>query len=224
MKILVVEDDARLNRNLCRGLREEGLVVNPAFDGEAGEELALLERYDVLILDIMLPLKDGIAVCRSLRAKGVETPILMLTARDSIEDRVGGLDAGADDYLVKPFAMPELLARLRALNRRSVPLQPERLTAGNVTMDTGTHEVRVNGEPVDMTAKEYLILEYLLRHPGMVVSRAMIEEHVWDYEFSSASNLVDVYIGRLRAKLGNNGNERLIETIRGAGYRLMVPS
>jgi len=220
MRILVVDDDRRLCAVIKRGLLEEGYAVDLAYDGEEGEYLAEVNPYDLIILDIMLPNKDGIEVCRELRAKKINTPILMLTAKDTVEDRVRGLDTGADDYLVKPFAFNELLARVRALLRREgMPKSPE-LRVADLTLNTLTRQIWRGQRPIELTTKEYVILEYFMRHPNVVVTRTMIEEHAWDYDFDSLSNLVDVYIRRLRRKIDNEGEESLIQTVRGAGYRL----
>jgi DNA-binding response OmpR family regulator len=222
MRILVVDDDHRLCSVVKRGLLEEAYAVDVAYDGEEGQYMAEVNPYDLVILDIMMPRKDGIQVCKELRAKRVNTPILMLTARDTVQDKVTGLDAGADDYLVKPFAFDELLARIRALLRReSVSRSPE-IKAGDLVLNTLTREVRRGDKTIELTNKEYAILEYLMRHPNAVLSRTMIEEHAWDYDFDSMSNLVDVYIRRLRDKLADKGEKELIQTVRGAGYRLRV--
>ena len=220
MRILIVDDDRRLCAIIKRGLLEEAYAVDLAYDGEEGEYLAEVNPYDLIILDIMLPNKDGIEVCHELRARGINTPVLMLTAKDAVEDRVRGLDTGADDYLVKPFAFNELLARVRALLRRDgMPRSPE-LGVGDLTLNTLTRHVWRGGRPIELTTKEYVILEYLMRHPDAVVTRTMIEEHAWDYDFDSLSNLVDVYINRLRRRIDVAGEDSLIQTVRGAGYRL----
>ena len=223
MRILVVDDDRRLCAVIKRGLLEEAYAVDLAYDGEEGEYLAEVNPYDLIILDIMLPIKDGIAVCRELRAKKITTPILMLTAKDAVEDRVKGLDTGADDYLVKPFAFSELLARVRALLRREGTSKSPELRVGDLVLNTLTRQVNRGQRPIELTTKEYVILEYFMRHPKAVVTRTMIEEHAWDYDFDSLSNLVDVYIRRLRRKLDTEGENSLIQTVRGAGYRLKAP-
>jgi DNA-binding response OmpR family regulator len=222
MRILVVDDDRRLSAVIKRGLLEEAYAVDLAYDGEEGEYMAEVNPYDLIILDIMLPGKDGIEICRDLRAKKVNTPILMLTAKDTVEDKVRGLDVGADDYLVKPFAFNELMARIRAMLRREGMSKSPELRVGDLTLDTLTRQVRRGERPVELTTKEYVILEYFMRHPNVVVTRTMIEEHAWDYDFDSLSNLVDVYIRRLRRKIDNEGEDSLIQTVRGAGYRLKV--
>ena len=219
MRILVVEDNRRLSSIIKRGLVEEGYAVDAVYDGEDGEYFAETTPYDLMILDIMLPRKDGFQVCRNLRQKKVLTPILMLTARDEVEDRVTGLDAGSDDYLVKPFAFNELLARIRALLRRESLTKTPKLQVGSLVMDTLTREVWYQNNQVELTNKEYIILEYFMRHPNMVISRTMLENHAWDYEFDSISNLIDVYIRKLRRKIGGDGDSP-IQTVRGAGYKL----
>lgn len=220
MRILVVDDDHRLCAIVKRGLLEEAYAVDVAYDGEEGQFLAETNSYDLIVLDIMMPKKDGLQVCRELRSAGVNTPILMLTAKDTVEDRVRGLDSGADDYLVKPFAFSELLARVRALLRRGAQSRSPELKVGDLLLNTSTREVRRGGRLVELTNKEYAILAYLMHHPNVVVSRTMIEEHAWDYDYDSMSNLVDVYIRRLRQKLGDNDGKELIQTVRGVGYRL----
>jgi DNA-binding response OmpR family regulator len=223
MRILVVDDDRRLCAVIKRGLLEEAYAVDLAYDGEEGAYLAEVNPYDLVILDIMLPNKNGIQVCHELRAKKVNTPILMLTAKDTVEDRVKGLDTGADDYLVKPFAFSELLARVRALLRREGMLKSPELRVGDLILNTLTRQVWRGQRPIELTTKEYVILEYLMRHPNAVVTRTMIEEHAWDYDFDSLSNLVDVYIRRLRRKIDDEKDDGLIQTVRGAGYRLKAP-
>jgi len=223
MRVLVVEDSRRLAGIIKRGLLEEGYVVDSAFDGEEAEYMAETTPFDVIVLDIMLPKKDGIAVCRDLRTKNVNTPILMLTAKDSVEDKVSGLDSGADDYLVKPFAFSELLARLRALLRREILPKTQKFQVGDLTLDPQSREVWRNGGRLDLTAKEYAIIEYFMRRPNAVVTRTMLGESVWDYEFDGISNIIDVYVRRLRRKIDREGETSLIQTVRGAGYRLRVP-
>jgi len=220
MRLLVVEDEKQLAGIIRRGLIEEGYSVDSAFDGEEAQYMAETMPYDLLVLDIMLPRKDGVAVCRDLRSRRVNTPILMLTARDSIEDRVKGLDSGADDYQVKPFAFTELLARIRALLRREVTNRTPKLELGGIVLDTATREVWSHGKNVELTAREYSILEYFMRHPNAVVTRTMLEENIWDCDFEGVSNVIDVYIRRLRRKLEEDGEDGAIQTVRGAGYRL----
>ncbi len=224
MRILVVEDEHRLAAVLKQGLTEQGYAVDLAHDGEEGLGLAELEPYDLLILDVMLPGLDGLAVCRQLRARGRHMPVLLLTARDAVDDRVTGLDSGADDYLTKPFAFRELLARARALLRRDGRSRESVLRAGNLTLDPATREVRRAGRAIELTSKEYAVLEYLLHHPNRVLTRTQIAEHVWDYDFVAMSNVIDVYIRSLRRKLDDDDEPRLLHTVRGAGYQLRPPS
>jgi DNA-binding response OmpR family regulator len=223
MRLLLVEDDHRLNHALTQSLREEGYAVDCAFDGVEGQELAEATSYDAIILDVLIPRKDGLEVCRSLRQRRMTVPILMLTARDAVADRVRGLDSGADDYLVKPFALHELLARLRALMRRSAPQKSGLLTAGDLCADPATHHVERAGQRIKLTVREFTLLEYFLRHPNQVLSRDQIESHLWSYDFISASNVVDVYVRRLRRKIDEPFAEKLIETLYGFGYRLRPP-
>lgn len=221
MRVLVVEDERRLARLLRRVLEEERYTVDEAYDGVEGEDLARTGVYDVIILDVMLPGRDGLTVCRNLRRDRVATPILMLTARDTVPDRVTGLDAGADDYLVKPFAFAELLARLRALTRRRTPeLAPTRLEAADLVMDLVKHEVTRAGKVIDLTPREYALLEYFLRHPGHVLSRARLLEAVWRYDAEVTSNVVDIYVHYLREKIDRGYERKLLHTVRGAGYVL----
>jgi DNA-binding response OmpR family regulator len=222
MRILVVEDSRRLAGIIRRGLQEEAYAVDNAYDGEEAQYMAETTPFDLIILDIMLPKKDGVTVCRELRAKNVNTPILMLTAKDTTEDKVIGLDSGADDYQVKPFAFTELLARVRALLRREALPKTSKLQVGDLAMDVQTREVWRGQRKVDLTAKEYAILEYFMRRPNFVVTRTMLGENVWDYEFDGISNIIDVYVRRIRRKIDEDGRESLIQTVRGAGYRLRV--
>jgi DNA-binding response OmpR family regulator len=222
VRILVIEDEINLSQIIKRGLTENGYSVDTAYDGEEGQYLAEITPYDLIILDIMLPKKDGFTVCRDLRNRRVNNPILMLTARDSVEDRVKGLDSGADDYLVKPFSFSELLARVRALLRRDIPSKTTRIQIHDLLMDTVTREVWKGPRKLELTTKEYSILEYFMRHPNIVVIRSMLEGNAWNYEFDGISNIVDVYIRRLRSKIDEEGSESFIQTIRGAGYRLIV--
>jgi DNA-binding response OmpR family regulator len=224
VRVLLVEDEPNAARVLAKGLREQAYAVDTAADGETALFQIGTTDYDAVILDVMLPARDGFAVCRSVRAGGSSVPILMLTARDTVDARIEGLDCGADDYLVKPFDFGELLARLRALIRRGrQPLVPEKLTAGPVTLETRSRLVRVRGRDVALTAKEYAFLEYLVRHAGDVVTRSEIAEHVWDEHYDPFSNVVDVYVQRLRRKLDQPGIQSLIRTRRGEGYQLSVP-
>ena len=224
MRVLLVEDDRRLASALRRGLEEEGFGVDHVVAGEEALAAARATRFDVIVLDVMLPGgRDGFATCIELRDRRDATPILMLTARDSVDDRVRGLDAGADDYLVKPFAFRELLARVRALTRRRLEHRSAVLRMGTLVMDTASHSVTVDEMPLELTAKEFAILEYFLQHPRRVLSRQQIEDHVWNYDFDSTSNLVDVYIGRIRRKVIAAGARDPIVTIRGVGYRCDPP-
>jgi DNA-binding response OmpR family regulator len=223
MRILVVEDNHRLSSSLQMNLEHEGYSVDVAYDGQEGQDLAELTPYDLIILDILLPEKDGLEVCRELRRRRIHTPILLLTARDSVDDRVEGLDCGADDYLVKPFAMRELLARLRALLRRKHPYTNGRLELGDLVVDPVTHSVERDGRSIELTPKEFALLEYFMYHPNQVVTREMIEQHIWNYDFEGNSNVIDVYVRRLRRKVDDPFAVKLLTTIRGIGYRLSPP-
>jgi DNA-binding response OmpR family regulator len=220
MRILVIEDDRKAARLLAKGLQEEGFVVDVAPTGEEGEEKATRNDYDVIVLDWLLPGKDGLAVCQALRATGSSTPILMLTARDSIADRVSGLSTGADDHLTKPFAFAELLARIRALLRRARVAGPAVLRVADLALDPATRRVTRRGVPVTLTPKEYAILEVLMRTTGDVVSRARLAERVWDEAPEVLDNLVDVHVSHLRKKIDDGASVPLIHTVRGVGYRL----
>ena len=220
MRVLVVEDDRKMVRILRQGLDEEGWAVDTAADGDEALTKAAINTYDCLVLDVNLPGADGFEVCRRLREREVWAPILMLTARDAVVDRVAGLDAGADDYLTKPFSFDELLARLRALVRRGAGQRPARLEVGDLVVDPATREVTRAGRRIDLTAKEYALLEFLARHAGEVVTRTRILEHVWDVNYAGLSNVVDVYVGYLRAKVDRPFATPLVHTVRGAGYVL----
>jgi DNA-binding response OmpR family regulator len=224
MRLLLVEDNQRLRTSIKLSLEESGYVLDEAEDGLEGEELAELTPYDAIILDIMLPRRDGLEVCRNLRRKHLRTPIIMLTARDTVDDRVKGLDSGADDYLIKPFSMNELNARLRALLRRDAPDKTGLLVAADLELDPATHHVQRAGVSIELTSKEFALLEYMLRNPNWLITREMAERHVWDYGGASGSNVVDVYIRRLRRKLDDPYEVKLIETVRGYGYRLNKPN
>ncbi|MEM7129351.1 MAG: response regulator transcription factor [Chloroflexota bacterium] len=221
MRVLVVEDEAKIAAFLKRGLEENTYVVDVANDGEEGYEWARTFTYDVIILDIMLPKMDGIELCKRLRRDSNSANIIMLTARHTVDDRITGLDAGADDYLVKPFAFGELLARLRAVQRRSSD-QPRTttLSAGDLTLDLVKHSAVRDGQTIDLSAKEFALLEMLMRHPNQVLSRTLIAEHVWGYDFYNQSNVVDVYIRYLRRKIDDPFETKLIQTVRGMGYKL----
>ena len=220
MRILLVEDDPQMARIIRRGLTENAYAVDAVSTGEDALYRAGIGDYDAIVLDILIPPPDGLEVCRRLRADGSDVKILMLTARDAIGDRVGGLDAGADDYLVKPFQFDELLARLRALFRRGRTTHAPVLTVGALELDTRSHRVRFEGSSVPLTTKEYALLEYLARNAGRIIGRAEIAEHVWDDEFDPFSNLIEVYVNRLRRNIERVSHRKLIHTVRGAGYML----
>jgi two-component system OmpR family response regulator len=220
MRLLVVEDAEKLALSLERGLEAEGYAVDVVFDGETARRriVARDEAYDLVVLDVMLPVMDGFTVCREVRARGVTVPILLLTARDTTGDKVTGLDSGADDYLVKPFAFEELLARIRTLLRRPAQTLPAQLRVGDVALDPAARRVWRGGEEIELTTREFALLELLMRHAGQVLSRDTILEHVWDESFDSFSNVVDVHVRNLRRKLDREGEPSLIETVRGIGY------
>jgi two-component system OmpR family response regulator len=220
MRLLIVEDDAKLARAVGRGLRHEGYAVDVVGDGDAALMQCAVWAYDAIVLDVMLPGRDGFAVCRALREGDCWAPILMLTARDGVDDRIRGLDVGADDYLAKPFDFGELLARLRALVRRVPEPRPARLEVGDLVVDPSTHAVARAGVAVELTAREFAVLEYLARHAGEAITRATLLDHVWDENFQGSTNVVDVYVGYLRTKLEQPFGRPLIRTIRGVGYAL----
>jgi two-component system OmpR family response regulator len=220
MRILIVEDDLQLASSLLLGLEEAGMAADAVKDGAEALAVATTTAYDVIVLDVMLPDRDGFQVCRGLRQRRVETPILMLTGRDAIEDRVQGLNSGADDYLTKPFALRELVARIKALSRRHLVDRTATLSVGPISLDTVSHVVQVSGQPVELTAKEFAIMEFFMLHPRQVLSREQVLENVWDYAFDGGRNLIEVYMGRLRKKLTDAGIEDPFVTLRGAGYRL----
>ena len=220
MRVLLVEDDLRISAFVSKGLRERSYAVDTANDGEAALYQSAINDYDIIILDVMLPQKDGFAVCKELRESGSQTPILMLTARDDIDDRIRGLDFGADDYLVKPFDFNELLARIRALLRRKREIRSTRIIIADLEIDTASQKAWRHGREITLTAKEYALLEYLVREQSRVVGRAEIAEHVWDENFDAFSNLIEVYINRLRSKIDAGFSPQLIHTRRGAGYIL----
>lgn len=222
MRILVIEDEERMAQILKRGLEEEGYAVDITCTGEEGEMFAQNIPYDLIILDVILPGKDGIEVCRSLRQKSVSTSIMMLTCKDSLHDKVKGLDSGADDYVVKPFSFEELYARVRAMLRREKNVVTPRIETGDLVMDTITRQVWYKGKHINLSGREYAILELLMRHSNSVITRTMIEQHVWDLALDSSSNLIDVYIRRLRIKFGDDKQEGLIQTVRRVGYRLKL--
>jgi two-component system copper resistance phosphate regulon response regulator CusR len=222
MRILLVEDERQAAQLLAKGLREQTYAVDVAADGEAALFMIHDNDYDLIILDVMLPRKDGLTVCRELRASGCAVPVLMLTARDALQDRIAGLDMGADDYLVKPFSFQELLARVRALLRRGHAMQPLLFTVADLVIDTHSRNVKRGGQSIQLTAKEYALLEYLARRAGALVTRAEIAEHVWDDSYDPFSNLIEVYIQRLRRKVDEGREPKLLRTRRGAGYALTV--
>lgn len=221
MRVLIIEDDIKTADFLRRGLEEEGFAVNTAVSGEEGLNAVKADNYDLIILDIILPDIDGFEVCHILRERKIAIPVLMLTGKGDISDRVKGLNIGADDYLIKPFAFDELVARINALLRRERKALSKVLRAGQLLMDTASKKVTYNNILLELTEREYAVLEYLLRNPGKVISRISLQEHIWNQEFESSSNIVDVYIRRIRNKIGNDG-EKIIETVRGSGYRLEI--
>src|SRR5882672_536151 len=220
MRVLIVEDELRMAGLIRRGLVHEGLAADVAGTGEDAVWMAQAHEYDAIVLDVMLPGADGFETCRRLRGTGVWAPVLMLTARDAVDDRVAGLDSGADDYLVKPFAFAELLARLRALVRRGDPERPPVLAVGDLRLDPATRVVTRGDVEIDLSAKEFALLETFMRRPGEVLSRLHLLEHAWDFAYDNRSNVVDVYIRRLRRKLDEPFGRESLETVRGAGYRL----
>ena len=220
MRILVIEDEKKIANFIKRGLKEEGYAVDTADDGEQGYFMATTQDYDLIVLDLMLPKIDGLTLCRRLRAEKVPSSILMLTAKDSVKDKVSGLDSGANDYITKPFAFEEFLARVRVLLRKQASSTPVKLTAGELTLDLVTHKVSRGGKEIELTAKEYALLEYFMRNAGSCVTRTMISEHVWDMNFDSFTNVIDVYVNYLRKKLDSGPGKKLIQTVRGRGYIL----
>lgn len=220
MRILVVEDQPSLLKTIARRLQEDGYSVDTAKDGEEGLDFALVSDYDCIVLDIMLPVIDGMTVLKRLRENNIMTPVLFLTAKDAIEDRVRGLDLGADDYLIKPFSFDELLARIRALLRRQSISRETVIKIKDLTLDTNTHAVTRGGKPIELTAKEYAVLEYLMRNKGRLLTRSQIADHVWNYDFEGNSNIVDVYIRYLRRKIDDGFEDKLIQTVRGSGYMM----
>lgn len=223
MRILVVEDQPELAGFIRQGLTEEHYAVDVAYDGEEALFLTQLNSYDLIILDILLPKKDGLTMLQEMRQAGRSTPVLLLTAKDALHEKVHGLDSGADDYLTKPFAFAELLARVRALLRRGNQTPPRLLHVADLTLDLVTHQVWRNGQEIELTGKEYEVLEYFMRHPNRVITRTELSEHVWAGDFDSFSNLIDVFIYRLRRKIDRNSPVKLFRTIRGVGYQLQDP-
>lgn len=222
MRLLIVDDEQRLATILKKGFSEEGFAVDTAFDGEEGLYLAQNESYDAIILDITLPKKSGLDVCRVLRMSSVKTPIIILTAKTALEDKITLLNSGADDYLTKPFAFIELKSRIHALLRRSSTNSNPLLVLGDLTVDPIKHAVVKNGDKIKLTPKEFAILELLLRHPDEVITRTMITEHVWDYNFDGMSNIVDVFVASLRRKIDKKSKHKLIHTIHGVGYKISL--
>lgn len=224
MKVLLAEDDRRIANFIVKGLREDGYVVDHAADGKTALDCALANKdtpHDLIVLDVMLPGRDGISVCRELRTRDVRAPILLLTALDGLDDRVRGLDSGADDYLAKPFAFPELLARLRALGRRApMAVKTGVLQVADLKLDTATRAAKRGSRQIELSAREYQLLEYLMRHAGMPLSRTMILQAVWSFDYDGASNVVDVYAGYLRRKIDSPDEQTLVHTVRGVGYKI----
>ncbi|KIH76042.1 two component transcriptional regulator, winged helix family [Geoalkalibacter ferrihydriticus] len=220
MRILVVEDEKKVASFIKRGLEEEGYAVDVAYEGDEGLDMATHTPYDLILMDVMLPKKDGITVIREMRAREVIAPVLCLTAKDTVDDIVSGLDSGSDDYLTKPFAFAELLARVRALIRRGTQDRGAELHFADLRLDPVTHKVWRSDKEIDLTSKEYALLEYMMRNPNQVLTRTMIAEHVWDYTFDSFTNIIDVYINYLRKKVDRDFDKKLIHTVRGVGYVL----
>lgn len=220
MRILIAEDDRKVARFLERGLREEHYAVDVCGDGEEALELAEVNPYDLVILDVMLPKKNGFSVCRELRQQGIMTPILMLTARSQLEDKVRGLQQGADDYLTKPFAFEELLARCQALLRRSQDYKTQSLKVGDLVLDPVSRQVSRDKKQISLTGKEYALLEYLMRNKGRIITQTMLIEHVWDMNYEGLSNIVNVYINHLREKIDRGFSQKYIHTVRGVGYKI----
>ena len=222
MRILIVEDEVKIANSIKKGLEQERFTVDVAYDGEEGYDLASTEPYDVIVLDVMLPGMDGIAVCNKLREEEIHTPILMLTAKGELDDKLTGLYSGADDYLVKPFAFEELVARIKALSRRPKQTTSQKLSIDDLVLDTETYEVQRNGKTIPLSKKEFTLLEYLIRHQGKTLTKDQIIQHVWNYEADVLPNTVEVYIGYLRQKIDKafQGTKPLIKTVRGFGYKL----
>jgi heavy metal response regulator len=220
MRILLIEDEKKISDFIKRGLKEEGYAVDVSYDGEEGYFLAKTNTYDLILLDLMIPKIDGVTLCKKLRQDKMTAPIIMLTAKDTVRDKVTGLDAGADDYLAKPFAFDELLARIRAILRKKTDQAPTKLQVGDLVLDLQTHKASRAGKDIILTTKEYSLLEYLMRNAGKVVTRTMISEHVWDIDFDTFTNVIDVYINYLRNKVDAGHKKKLIHTIRGRGYIL----
>jgi heavy metal response regulator len=220
MRVLVIEDEKKVADFIKRGLKEEGYAVDVSSDGEDGYFQAKEISYDLILLDLMLPKLDGLSLCRKLRLENIQTPLIMLTAKDSVADKITGLDCGADDYLTKPFSFEELLARIRAILRKGKNQQPTRLQVADLMLDLVTHKAWRDGEEIILSVKEYALLEYLMRNAGAVITRTMISEHVWDINFDTFTNVIDVYVNYLRNKIDKGKKVKLIHTIRGRGYIL----
>ncbi|MBF0479944.1 MAG: response regulator transcription factor [Candidatus Omnitrophica bacterium] len=220
MRILIVEDEKHIADFIKKGLKEEGYSVDVAYDGEKGYFLAGTEEYDAIVLDLMIPKLDGISLCKKLRHERINTPIIILTAKDSVNDKVAGLDCGAEDYLTKPFAFKELLARIRVLLRKGSDQSPTQLCIDDLVMDLLSHKVTRAGEEIVLTTKEFVLLEYLIRNVDHVLSRTMIAEHVWDINFDTDTNVIDVHINALRKKIDQGRENKLIQTVRGRGYSI----
>ncbi len=220
MRILVVEDEKKVASFIKRGLEEEGFTVDVAYDGEEGRYMAETNPYDLILMDVMLPKKDGLTVIRELREQDINSPVLCLTAKDTVDDIVSGLDSGSDDYLTKPFAFAELLARVRALLRRGTQDRGAEIYFADLRLDPVAHKVWRGGKEIELTAKEYALLEYFMRNANQTLTRTMIAEHVWDYTFDSFTNIIDVYVNYLRKKIDKDFDKKLIHTVRGAGYVL----
>ncbi len=220
MRILVVEDEKKVASFIKRGLEEESFTVDVAYDGEEGRYMAETNQYDLILMDVMLPKKDGLTVVRELREKGIAVPVLCLTTKDTVDDIVSGLDSGSDDYLTKPFAFAELLARVRALLRRGTQDRGAEINFADLRLDPVAHKVWRGNKEIDLTAKEYSLLEYFMRNANQTLTRTMIAEHVWDYTFDSFTNIIDVYVNYLRKKIDKDFDKKLIHTVRGAGYVL----
>ena len=220
MRILIAEDEKTLNATLKKRLEEQSYSVDACLDGQEALDYLDSAEYDVVLLDIMMPKKSGLEVLRALRKKGRQTPVLLLTAKDGIEDRVDGLDAGADDYLVKPFAFEELMARIRVMLRKKSGQSSNLLSVGDLTLDLGTHTVVRDGQPISLSSREFALLRYLVMNQGMILSRDQIEQHIWNYDYEGSSNMIDVYIRYLRKKIDDPIEKKLIHTVRGAGYVL----
>ena len=220
MRILVIEDEKKIADFIKRGLKEEGYAIDVAYDGQEGHFLAKTNDYDLILLDLMLPKLDGIALCKKLKSEGIVSPIIMLTAKSAVKDKVTGLDAGADDYLTKPFAFEELLARVRAILRKKETRHTTKLQVADLVLDLVTHKVTRAGREIELTAKEYALLEYFMRSAGSIITRTMISEHVWNVDFDTFTNVIDVYVNYLRNKVDSGFDKKLIHTVRGRGYLL----